>query len=153
MTDILIGVGGTGAKIIEATMVLLAAGLGPKQVHVGLVDQDSSNGNVARTKDLITTYRTVREQWQSAGKSSAIDWNGIDLCRTDVVELFGRDNPIWVPGGDSSTIRQLIGQNLDGTRQDLLDLLFTPGEDEQDLVLGEGYRGRAHVGSPSCRAA
>lgn len=147
MTDILIGVGGTGAKIVEAAMMLFAAGLGPRRVHVGLVDQDSSNGNVARTKDLIATYRTVREQWQSQSKSSAIDWNSIDFCRTEVVELFGRDNPIWVPGGDTSTIRQLIGQNLDPARQDLLDLLFTPGGDEQDLVLGEGYRGRAHVGA------
>ena len=147
MTDILIGVGGTGAKIVEAVMVMLAAGLGPRTLHVGLVDQDSSNGNVARTKDLIGTYRTVREQWQSQSRSSAIDWKSIDLCRTEVVELFGRDNPIWVPGGDQSTIRGLLGQNLDGARQDLFDLLFTPGEEEQDLMLGEGYRGRAHVGA------
>jgi len=41
----------------------------------------------------------------------------------------------------------MIGQNLQGGLADLFDLLFMEGPEEQDLVLGEGYRGRAHVGA------
>lgn len=153
MTNILIGVGGTGAKIVEAAMVMLAAGLGPKNLHVGLVDQDLSNGNVARTKNLISNYREFKERWGGATPSNVIDWRGdgrqaegLALCRCDVTELFG-DTALWCPGGDQTTLRNIIGQNLNERQKDLFDLLFMPGEEEQDLALGEGYRGRAHVGA------
>lgn len=151
--NILIGVGGTGAKIVEAAMVMAAAGLGPKHLHVGLVDQDNANGNVARTKTLIANYRKFRNSWQGAIPSSVIDWrgdranlDGLDLCRTEVEELF-EEGPVWCPGGDQTTLRAIVGQNLAERQRHLFDLLFMPGEEEQDLQLGEGYRGRAHVGA------
>jgi hypothetical protein len=153
MTNILIGVGGTGAKIVEAALVMLAAGLGPKQLHVGLVDQDSSNGNVARTKTLITAYREFRELWQNGSPANTIDWkgdgkgdDGFAFCRTDVSELFDQE-ALWCPGGDQSSLSAMIGQNLSESQKHLFDLLFMPGPEEQDLSLDEGYRGRAHVGA------
>lgn len=151
--NILIGVGGSGAKIVEAAMVMFAAGLGPKHVHVGLVDQDNANGNVARTKTLISNYRDLKAQWGGATPSNVIDWRGdgreiegLPFARTEVAELFG-DTALWCPGGDQTTLRNIIGQNLSARQKDLFDLLFMPGEEEQDLALGEGYRGRAHVGA------
>jgi len=75
--NILIGVGGTGAKVVEATLYLLAAGLGPEKVIVGLVDQDNSNGNLARTLELIADLGTVRADW--AGNSpNSLDWETPD---------------------------------------------------------------------------
>ena len=38
--NILIGVGGTGAKTVEAALVLLLAGMVDDPVYVGIVDQD-----------------------------------------------------------------------------------------------------------------
>lgn len=153
MTSILIGVGGTGAKIVEQAIALMAAGLGPRQVYVGLVDQDNSNGNVARTKALIASYREFRQAWGGVNPSSVIDWRGdargvegLAFCGTQIDELF-EDGALWCPGGDQSTLRNMIGQNLSDRQKDLFDLLFMPGEEEQDLPLGEGYRGRAHVGA------
>jgi hypothetical protein len=153
MINILIGVGGTGAKVVEAAMVLLAAGLGPKSLHVGLVDQDNANGNVARTKAVIADYIEFRHLWGGSAPDNMIDWKGsgwgaerLPLCRTEVKELFG-DTTTWCPGGDQTTLRNTIGLNLSDKQKDLFDLLFMPGEEEQDLTLGEGYRGRAHVGA------
>ncbi|HEY1605758.1 MAG TPA: hypothetical protein VGF77_09190 [Allosphingosinicella sp.] len=153
MINILIGVGGTGAKVVEATMVLLAAGLGPKNLHVGLVDQDNANGNVARTRAFISDYREFRRSWAGSAPDNMIDWKGsgrgeegLPFCRTEVTELFG-DTSTWCPGGDQTTLRNTIGLNLTDKQKDLFDLLFMPGEEEQDLTLGEGYRGRAHVGA------
>jgi len=154
MTNILIGVGGTGAKVVEAAMMMVAAGLGPRELHVGLVDQDNSNGNVARTKQLINDYRQVRHAWSGPVPAAVIDWRGdgeaaepLEFCRTEVFDLF-EDGPVWCPGEDQTTLRNMIGQNfLSEPQKDLFDLLFMPGEEEQDLQLGEGYRGRAHVGA------
>jgi hypothetical protein len=153
MTNVLIGVGGTGAKIVEATLVLAAAGLGPKSLHVGLLDQDNSNGNVVRTRTLINLYREVRDRWANASSPNHLEWQGagsgedsLPFCRTAVHELFG-DSSLWCPGGDQTTLRNTVGMNLDERQKALFDLLFMPGEEEQDLALGEGYRGRAHVGA------
>ncbi len=152
MTDILIGVGGTGAKIVESVMILLAAGMGPKELHVGLVDQDNANGNVARTKTLISNYGDFRDLWSRNSEAAALDWQGggdagpFDFCRTEIVPLFA-DSPAWCPGKDQTTLNNMIGQNLHPPLKDLFDLLFMEGEEEQDLMLGEGYRGRAHVGA------
>jgi hypothetical protein len=153
MTNVLVGVGGTGAKVVEAALVMLAAGLGPRQMHIGLVDQDSANGNVARTKTLITKYREFRELWQGVSPAAVLDWKGdgkgdegLSLCKTEVKELFP-DGTLWCPNVDDTTLRAMIGQNLGPQQKDLFDLLFMPGDEEQDLPLGEGYRGRAHVGA------
>jgi hypothetical protein len=151
VTDILIGVGGTGAKIVESVLVLCAAGMGPKKLQVGLVDQDNANGNVARTRTLFNRYGEFRNLWSRNVAAATLDWHGggdgaFDLCATEVMPLFG-DSPAWCPGGDQTTLNNMIGQNLRPPLQDLFDLLFMEGEEEQDLMLGEGYRGRAHVGA------
>lgn len=153
MTNILIGVGGTGAKIVEAVLVMAAAGLGPKSLHVGLVDQDNSNGNVARTKTLFNAYVDARAHFSNPSGLSHVVWNAeenssesLGLCKTAISELFGK-SIIWCPGGDQTTLRNTVGLNLDENQKALFDLLFMPGEEEQDLSLSEGYRGRAHVGA------
>ena len=61
--NLLIGVGGTGAKVVEAALVAFLAGLGPPAVTVGFVDQDESNGNVDRTRDLLARSAAFRRLW------------------------------------------------------------------------------------------
>lgn len=158
-TNILIGVGGTGAKIVEAAVMLFAAGLGPATVHVALVDQDSSNGNVNRTQTAISDLVNFRRLWGNRGQNSAIDWSGgpsgterPDFGAVNVVELFeGRS--LWYPGGDQTSLNTIIGRDLSERQRDLYDLLFMQGGEEQDLQLGEGYRGRAHVGAAALIAS
>jgi hypothetical protein len=151
MTNILIGVGGTGAKIVESVIVMAAAGLGPDELYIGLVDQDSSNGNIERTKALISNYRRFRDSWEGSSPENRIDWSvkggkRFPLCKTRIHELFG-DTSLWCPVVDHKDLKAIMGSNLDRDRQDLFDLLFMPGEEEQELSLNEGYRGRAHVGA------
>ena len=50
--NFVLGIGGTGARCVEAFLQLCAAGLGPESVSVGLIDQDEANGNVSRTLAL-----------------------------------------------------------------------------------------------------
>ena len=53
MKNFIIGIGGTGAKCLEHLLHSCAAGLGPKNLWAGMVDQDEANGNVSRTKSYF----------------------------------------------------------------------------------------------------
>jgi hypothetical protein len=159
MTNILIGIGGTGAKAVEAALSLFAGGLGPAKVHVGLVDQDRANGNVNRTQLRIDHLIEFQKVWGDDRAENYIDsmegredGGGISFGATRVQQLFDKTS-LWCPEGDDLTLSRIIGQDLSADQKDLFDLLFMPGVQEQDLRLGEGYRGRAHVGAAALIAA
>lgn len=162
--NILLGVGGTGAKVIEAALVLMAAGIGPdtpsRTVHVGLVDQDQSNGNVARTRDLLNKLGTFRQTWSAMNAPNFIDWqaegdDAVSIGSIRAVPLFpDESNALWCPEEDEASLASILGGSIsDQPRRDLFDMLFMPGREEQDLPLGKGYRGRAHVGATALVAA
>ena len=54
MKNFIIGIGGTGAKCLEHLLHCCSSGLGPEQLWAGMVDQDEANGNVSRTKILLS---------------------------------------------------------------------------------------------------
>jgi hypothetical protein len=161
---ILLGVGGTGAKVVEAALVLLASGLGPSRVHVGLIDQDMGNGNVARTHSFINNLARFRDAWKK-GADNSLDWSARSSLRfgsVEVLPLFGSQNinntqettALWCPEQKEGTLRDIMGKNLPSDEhKELFDLLFMADEEEQLLPLGQGYRGRAHVGSAAMSAA
>lgn len=164
-TNILLGIGGTGAKIVESTLFLLSAGIGPKpKVIVGLVDQDNANGNVVRTLRLISLLRNLRADFS---KENKIDWNspesegGTSLLSIDVEPLLvDADQTHWRPAPDNMpTLRHILRhQDMADDEKALFDLLFRdesarPADAEQTMSLAEGYRGRAHVGASALLAA
>lgn len=158
MKNILIGVGGTGAKTVEAALVLLAAGGVEGPVYVGLVDQDEANGNVRRTRDLLSRMTGFRERWGPANQGNHISWSVKDapaLGSIDVRPLFERPEakPTWPPNPRGHSLKDIIGGNLAPAHRQLFDLLFMNDRHEQDLPLGKGYRGRAHVGSAAMVAS
>jgi hypothetical protein len=155
MINILIGIGGTGAKVVESALSLFAAGLGPRHVHVGLIDQDRANGNANRTQTRLQNLLRFQRLW--GGKSaSTLDWSTgpdrIDFGSVGLSQLFD-DRCLWCPEGDDLNLSSIIGRDLSPQQSDLFDLLFMPGAEEQDLPLGEGYRGRAHIGAAALIAA
>jgi len=157
-TNVLIGVGGTGAKIVESALYLFLAGLGPSKVIVGLVDQDSANGNVARTKTLINDMVQFREDWNSG--NNRLDWSvgedkgGAVLGRVEIERFFGTECH-WRPEQDGQATLAVVlqRQNMPEEQRVLFDMLFAPGETEQDMPLTQGYQGRAHIGSAAMLAS
>jgi hypothetical protein len=140
----LIGVGGTGAKVVEAILHCCGAGLGPATLQVGFIDQDKSNGNVSRANQTLTAYMEARQNWRGDG---AHHIEGSDLLATDVT-TFKRS--LWTPHpDDGSSLESALG-DLGGDGK-LFDLLFT--QEEQRLKLDIGYQARAHVGSAAMTAA
>ena len=64
LKNVLIGIGGTGSRVIESVVHLCAAGYGPDKLHIFIIDPDSGNGNLTRTKTLIKQYSELRKNFQ-----------------------------------------------------------------------------------------
>lgn len=155
-TNVLIGVGGTGAKVVESALYMMLAGLGPKTVYVGLVDQDNANGNGTRTRELINQIITFQKDSASrVDSASPANSGGSALGKVEILPLFEEDGVQWRPTADAhGTLAQILDKpGLDQDRRALLDLLFLDTEEEQHMGLAQGYRGRAHVGAASMLAS
>jgi hypothetical protein len=165
-TNILIGIGGTGAKIVESALYLFATGFGPEGgVHIGLIDQDNSNGNVQRTETLLNLITRIQSELATGGNK--LDWTDenpderTSLLGVPLKKLFAdADACHWRPAPEKlNTLSEILQEGqMTSAQKDLFDLLFRPagapaGDKEQDLKLDEGYRGRAHVGSAALLSA
>ncbi|MEO0642874.1 MAG: tubulin-like doman-containing protein [Pseudomonadota bacterium] len=148
--NIVIGVGGTGAKVVEATIHLALMGIGPREMKVGFVDQDESNGNLNRARQVFESYVSARQSWRGDTAVHRIDGTGeCPLLKTDIQPLGG-DTGLWIPDSrDNATLASTFGPM--GVDRHLFDALFETGgseeTEEQKLPLENGYRGRPHVGA------
>lgn len=152
-TNIIIGVGGTGAKVVEAVLHATACGLGPKSLLVGFVDQDQSNGNVARARQLLATLQEARSVWRTTARPHTLgDESG--LLSAHIAPLV-QGAETWIPHQDQSiTLARIFERDRMGDEdKHLFDLMFASGEREQTMALGEGYRGRPHLGAAALASA
>ena len=153
MSSLIIGVGGTGAKVVESFIHLCGAGLGPTEdVTVAWIDQDVANGNTARARTTLREYMLARRRLRDNAAHSIPDSMACDLLRTHLLPLgedIESDYCMWVPHRDSdATLAKIIGYNLmEDPERDLARVLFASNSTELRMGLNEGYRGRPHVGS------
>lgn len=150
--NVLIGVGGTGAKVVEAATVAFWAGAGPRDVSLAFVDQDGGNGNVARSIALLRAAERFRSLWWNESRAdslSARDANG--TLGSAVIRSLTPADPLWTPHAADATLAEILHadavQREDPQLRALMDSLFTPGPREQGMALTVGYRGHAHIGS------
>lgn len=135
-----IGVGGTGARVAEALVHLCAAGLGPDELFLMLIDPDAGNGNLSRTTELIKKYQDIHAQFGTRAED-------VTIFRTKIVTP---DPGVWtIFDQQNQTLSAFITLNmLEATAPGLkhfAELLFT----EQDMheKLNEGFRGRPAIGA------
>jgi hypothetical protein len=129
-------------------------GLGPKQIRVLVVDPDSGNGNLSKTKELLLKYKKCREGLGFATGTEPIFTTDFTWC-----EEKGQDVLSWSPAGfiqddkDKNLRSYFKHDNLKNNRTselkalgDLCDLLYT--QPELDLPWDQGFCGRPSVGAP-----
>src|SRR5947209_13152146 len=92
-----IGIGGTGAKCVEALIHLCAAGLMPdkkgangedavrEDLYVALVDPDTNNGSLDRARTTLNQY----------ARCKAVSLGATDLLKTQV--YFTPEHVVWTP--------------------------------------------------------
>ncbi len=140
--NVLIGIGGTGSRVVESVVNLCAAGLGPDKLHIFLIDPDEGNGNLTRTKSLITRYTKMRSLFERTGNNPSF--------RTEIVIPPGNEPFVWsIFEEKHSTLGKYINyDNLKKNNPELANLanvLFTDAELGTDLE--RGFRGHPSIGS------
>lgn len=135
----LIGIGGTGAKIIEATAHLCAAGLLPDDtLHTVFVDPDVANGNLDRSTVTVRSYERCQR----------IKFGSSPLFQTGA--MLSDEGP-WSPLGQETkpTLGQLFEYSLLRKQEEgaaaLFDVLYSKRERETSLE--RGFRGHPSIGA------
>jgi len=138
----LIGIGGTGARVVEATINLCAAGYGPDELSIFLIDPDAGNGNLTRTKTTITNYIKCRNSLQRTAD--------IPIFKTHIKIPPDEKGLVWEIFSDrGTTLSNFINyENTKQTQPELAEfasILFT--RNELDTELNEGFRGHPSIGA------
>jgi hypothetical protein len=136
-----VGVGGSGAKLMNTLIHLTAAGLlsvnGDSQSLWGyLVDPDKSNGSIEDCKNVLRLYLGCRKA--QYGDKAAFFRNDVQL------------NGPWAPVDDDRvTMNAVFGydgmRETNGDDADLMELLYS--EEERKMPTGQGFRGRPAIGA------
>ena len=147
MKNFIIGIGGTGAKCLEHLLHCCSAGLGPDNLWAGMVDQDEANGNVSRTKILLSKYMNLRSNLRDEAKHDLSKES--NLFKTNI---SANNDSVWLPlKGADPTLEQVINYNvLKPEVKDLIDCLYDPEEKMQNL--SEGFRARPNIGAAAMLA-
>ena len=146
LTNFVIGFGGTGSKCLESFIGLCSAGLGPKDVWAGIVDQDSANGNFARCQTLLDGYHRCYTGLRS---------NGSDLGDSSLfyTQFHTARNVVWAPVAQANQSFERLcrsgGMSDDETL--LYESLFS--DTDRRTRLTEGFRGRPALGATVFRSA
>ena len=139
-----LGIGGTGAKCVEALIHLHASGLitdqAGKAVRLGtfLVEPDQQSTLLARAQIAIDRYSKLRDQLG----------NATDGYAASDIDHYGSWSPLVgsTPGISLEQVfSKAVLRNQSSGLAALFDCLFSP--DEQTAELDVGFRGRPPIGS------
>ena len=142
-----IGVGGSGAKCLEAAIHLHTMGLldhkGSSSPMLGVlfVEPDRQSALLQRAQTTLARTRSLRK---------ALDGVTRHFCHGGELKNYGVWNPVEsVAGQGALTMAQIYTkqtlQHKSPALGGLMDCLFT--QEEQKLDLREGFRGRPPIGS------
>ena len=149
----LIGIGGTGAKCVESFIHLAAANLLPSSVRIGLVDQDESNGNLARCKDTLGLYTKLYQDLRSGHNSL----KGSPFLKTDLTYPYDKQGDpgeisVWCPVSSVRNLDALFrSEAMSPEVKYLYQCLFSPNDRIADLKVG--FRGRPYIGAAAFLAS
>lgn len=135
-----IGIGGTGAKCVEALVHLAAAGMIPQgDLHVMFVDPDKANGSLDRAQATVNHYRVCRD--------------GLYLGSTPVLNtrITLAQPHVWSPFIDDTkpTLETFFRYNALKERTPelghLFDVLYSRAERQASLDIG--FHGHPSIGA------
>ncbi len=134
---VIIGIGGTGAKIVEAVVHLAATGNSAKNIYPVLIDQDLHNGNIQRTREAIKRYKLIQDSLE-----------GIDskwVFQSNLNKIDDKLLPL-VPEEPNNSFNAAIGYpGMSSIEQKVVQSLFSSSQ--RNEILDKGYKKRANMGS------
>jgi hypothetical protein len=134
-----VGIGGTGAKCVEALTHLCAAGLLPDgELYTLFVDPDKANGSLERAE--ITLQRYTKCEQLRLGKTELFKTR-VTIADPDVWSPFGKDAPPLLDA--FFQYNNLAATNAGAAH--MFDVLFS--QDEKQTSLEKGFRGHPSIGA------
>jgi hypothetical protein len=141
------GIGGTGARVVRSLIFLLGAGVkcSASAVVPILIDPDSSNGDVNRTIDLVSTYKYIQSQMPNK-KSGFFSTPLVSLGEAQKENQASSFFPFHLQKIQNTQFRDYISyHSLGETNKHLVDLLFS--ESNLNLEMQVGFKGNPNIGS------
>jgi hypothetical protein len=104
MKNYVIAAGGSGVRALEAMLQVCAAGLGPEEIKVLVIDPDASNGNYTRTNGLFANYQKCSTAYRSK-------LGDVPFFATKLTPLAGGIGRLqaWSPVDTGQVFRQVLG--------------------------------------------
>lgn len=153
MAHYFIGIGGTGARCLEAVVYLAAAGLFEHDLHLLIIDPDANNGNSSAVDGLMTHYYLLRRQRQPAKAQlkrrlfPPTDAPSPVLFQADIND-DERYPARWnvQQRGSNRYFRDIVEYSTRPPKlKEFIDLFYHP--DDLGMALEVGYQGRTNVGA------
>ena len=149
------GIGGTGSRVLKAISMLFASGVKLENdfetVIPIIIDPDTSNGDLNRTKDILRLYQEIRNQVDQPDDFFVQDIKTINELTVKSPVVSPDYFQFLLKGTDTNTFNQYIG--YDGLSEDLSEkddknfvrLLYS----ERNLrsSLDVGFKGNPNMGS------
>lgn len=155
MKNIVVSIGGTGTKVAEALVRLLAVGFplrkdprgaltsaGNEEMEIWRVDTDQSSGAGDLLKTCLDEYRALQENLER-GWSMRVNPNVVHLNPLALPRQSELDNM-------TPTLEGILNSGIPGRSkqktQTLLDLFYTPEEQQEDI--SRGFYQKPFIGAP-----
>lgn len=144
------GIGGTGARVIKALTMLLGAGCkldnGFDTVVPVLIDPDTSNGDLNRTKEILKLYQEIRVKVQKPENFFGQEIKTLSNLIQGDENINANAFIFKLKGTDANKFKEYLNFNgLPREDQEFLKLLYT--QDNLNADLNVGFKGNPNMGS------
>jgi len=150
------GIGGTGSRVLKAFTMLLASGCKLKNdfdtVIPIIIDPDTSNGDLNRTKDILRLYQEIRNQIQQPDDFYKQEIKTINELANNSSGINPEYFQFKLEGVEQSTFGQYIGfdsqsDDFKNSKDDknFIRLLYSDSNLKSDLNVG--FKGNPNMGS------
>lgn len=144
----IVGIGGTGARVIKALTFLLASGveINTTKIFPIIIDVDLNNDDSQRTIEILKNYQRIRNKINNSG--SGFEKNNFFKTAIETVpEWDGFKFSLREIGGHR-TFKDFIGyenMGLNNPNKYLIDGLFS--KNNLEITLENGFEGNPNMGS------
>lgn len=144
------GIGGTGSRVIKALTMLFASGVKLKNgfdiVVPIIIDPDSSNGDLNRTKEVLRLYQEIRVDVNQPDDFFSQELKTITNLVNSSDIINGDAFQFQLTGTDHNKFKEFIGFNsLPEGDKKFIQELYSKENLEADLNIG--FKGNPNMGS------
>lgn len=146
----LFGIGGTGSRVIKAVTMMFASGVmlenGFDTVVPIIIDPDTANGDLNRTKKILTKYQEIRLKTENPNGFFAQRINTVENLVNNIENIKPSGFEFKLSGTSNQKFKDYIGyNNLDDIEKNFISSLFSESNLESDLDVG--FKGNPNMGS------